>query len=296
MKNHVYEYDEVVVGGNLAAVLYCYINQRPLIFKHYDYPHFYEYFKSDFPLEAIFLINELNSLKAPSGRIETGSRKVDIYNRLLFVLSLAGLIPISNKIESVRVEDCQSLKVITGRSKVVKIKFNKLRIFNSKIMSGLIKKNVLVKRHLVHSKFNISCKKHDFDFLEPADNFINKVFFYESKLGKRKILVTSNLLEGELNDFDYSIIPMKYKLRYIFEKAGIQKHKNFKEIGLDFLGREVYNCDKITYEQIENVIFDERTEREICLNSELKNPTSTLLDVYPWRLNHLLLDSNGMIR
>ena len=58
MKGHVYEYDEVVVGGNLAAVFYCYINQCPLIFKRYDYPHFYEYFESDFPLEKIFLIND----------------------------------------------------------------------------------------------------------------------------------------------------------------------------------------------------------------------------------------------
>ena len=296
MKGHVYEYDEVVVGGNLAAVFYCYINRCPLIFKHYEYPHFYEYFESNFPLEELFLINNAHTLKTPDQVIEVGSKKIEIYDRFLFILSLSGLIPVSNKIEKIRVEDSQNLKITTDRSKIIKIKFNKLRIFNPQIVAGLSKKNVLAKRHLVHSRFEIACREHNCDFIEVGDNFVNKVFFYESKLRKRKVLITSYLLESELNDFDYSIIPMKYKLRDVFEKSGIEKHKNVREVGLDFLGRKVYNCDETVYEQIENVIFDNRTEKEICLNNELKNLTSTLLDVYPWRLNHLLLDSSGMIR
>jgi len=228
MKGHVYECDEVVVGGNLAAVFYCYINRCPLIFKHYEYPHFYEYFESNFPLEKIFLINDSHTLKTPDQVIEVGSKKIEIYDRFLFILSLSGLIPVSNKIEKIRVEDSQNLKITTDRSKIIKIKFNKLRIFNPQIVTGLSKKNVLAKRHLVHSRFEIACRKHNCDFIEVGDNFVNKVFFYESKLRKRKVLITSYLLENELNDFDYSIIPMKYKLRDVFEKSGIEKHKNVR--------------------------------------------------------------------
>jgi hypothetical protein len=33
MKKHIYEYDEIVVGNNLAALFYCYKNLCPLLFK-----------------------------------------------------------------------------------------------------------------------------------------------------------------------------------------------------------------------------------------------------------------------
>ena len=296
MKGHIYEYDEVVVGGNLAAALYCYINHCPLIFKPFNAPHFYEYFKSDFSLEKIFLFNETSTLRGYEGPIKVGLKKRDLYDRTLFILSIAGLVPISDKVENIRLEDDQNLKVITDRSKIINIKFNTLRVFNPQIISGLNKQRKLKNRFLIHDNFNISCRKHEYDFLEVGDNFVNKLFFYESKSRKRKLLAVSKLLESELQEFDYSVIPLKYKIRHILTKFGVQKHKNYGEIGLDFLGREVYNHEQDVYEESESVFFDKRTEEEICSDKKIKNLNSDLLGAYPWKLNHLLLDSSGMIR
>jgi len=43
MKRHVYEYDEVVVGSDLAALLYAYKHCRPIIFKNILPPKIYEF-------------------------------------------------------------------------------------------------------------------------------------------------------------------------------------------------------------------------------------------------------------
>ena len=104
MKKHVYEYDEIVVGSGLAAIFYSYINQLPLIFKEQNPPHFYERFEADFPLDKLFLTNPIEALNTPQGQIKVGASKLQIYDRLLFVLSLAGKIPISDKIEKIRLE------------------------------------------------------------------------------------------------------------------------------------------------------------------------------------------------
>jgi len=57
----------------------------------------------------------------------------------------------------------------------------------------------------------------------------------------------------------------------------------------------VYNFDTVSIQKEENIIHDKRTEKQLC-QSIVPAIHSHLLGAYPWRLNHLLLDSNGMIR
>ena len=300
MKRHEYEYDEVVVGNNLAAIFYSYLNYLPLIFKEKNPPHFYERFEVDFPLDKLLLTNPETTLNTPAGQIAMGTDKLQIYDRLLFVLSLAGKIPISDKIEKIRLEE-NTLKVTTQRAKSIKIKFNKLHVFGPELIQNLEKSASEKRKHLVQDKFRIVLEEHDYDLIKVGDDFVYEIFFYANEnIKKRKeIVVTSFLDEAELLKFDYSLIPLKYKLRSIFEKSGIKKRAYEQEIILDYINREVYNCDANKYKKIENVTFDYRTEKEICLSTprRMRHQThSTLLGVYPWRLNHLLLDSSGMIR
>jgi len=127
------------------------------------------------------------------------------------------------------------------------------------------------------------------------DDFINEVHFYK-KARTKECLVVSRLLKSELPDFDFSVIPLKYKLKHIFETNNIKKHNSERNIIIEFLNREVYNQDILEFEKKENIILDNRTEKNICQKTELRTTHSSLLGVYPWKLNHLLLDSSGMIR
>jgi len=300
MKKHVYEYDEVVVGSDLSAIFYAYVGQSPLIFKEQNPPHFYEHFEADFPLDKLFLTNPTEALNTPQGQIKVGASKLQIYDRLLFVLSLAGKIPISDKIEKIRLEG-NTLKIATQRARSIKIKFNKLRVFDPELIQNLNRLSSEKKKCLVQDKFRVVMEEHDYDLIRVGDDFISEVHFYANEaIKKRKeIIVTSFLADADLLKFDYSLIPMKYKLRNIFENLGLKKRAYEQEIVLDYINREVYNRDTSEYEEVENVVFDHRTEKEICLSilqHMHRQIHLTLLDVYPWRLNHLLLDSSGMIR
>jgi len=294
MKGHVYEYDEVVVGSGLAAIFYSYINQLPLIFKEKNPPYFYERFEADFPLDKILLTNFNENLNTPTGQVKVGALKLQVYNRLLFILGASGLMPFSDKINKIRLDN-NLLKIITKRARSALIKYNKLRIFDAADLQGLpqIKKNK--KKRRVHDWFKIKTREHNFDLINVGDEFINKIYFIKEQ-NIKKALVVSNLSEEELLNFDYSVVPMKYKLKEIFIKNNIEKPQ--RGFILDHLQREMYNCDTIEFSSKNNIVFDNRTEEETCQNilqSTRHTTRLALLGVYPWRLNHLLLDSNGTI-
>jgi len=297
MKRHVYELDEVIVGNNLAAVFYAYINNCPIIFKNSDFPFFYERFTKDFPLDKIFLTNEITKIKTATGELIKGSKKESIFNRLLFVLSISGLVPISDKIEKIRIEDDNFLKITTTRARLVTIKYKKLRIFNPEIVTGLKDLKTKENKTLIHDFLKLRIADHDVELIDVGDDFIDKIYF----MGKRKkeVLVTSTLWKNQLHDFDFSIVPLKYKLIKILEYNGIQKQKHTSKILVDHTERKFYNLNKVSFKSNRKIIFDNRTEKQICQNIQKhigQKTHSTLLGVYPWRLNHLLLDSNGMIR
>jgi hypothetical protein len=203
-------------------------------------------------------------------------------------LSLAGKIPISDKIEKIRLEE-GVLKIATQRAKTVKIKFNKLRVFSPELIEGLSQVKVKKVKNLVHDWFKIRAKSCNFDLVCLNNDFIKKILFLN-----KKILVISNLSDQDLLDFDYSIVPMKYSLLKILDQSGIKKKNYERKIILEHIARKIYNLDTIKVKSKKNIIIDDRVEREIC--QEALKTRLSLLDVYPWRLNHLLLDSNGMIR
>ena len=295
MKRHVYEYDEVVIGSNLSAILYAYVEQKPLLFKDYNPPFFYEHFDVNVPFENLFFTNVENTLRTPQGEIKVGVSKLEIYNRLLFVLSLSGLIPLSNKIQSIRIED-NSLKISTERARLIRIKYNKLRVFNPEMIKGA---NIEIKKEkkLVHDIFKIKCEKHNYNLLNGDDDFAQTAYFMnnEKKTVSKQVLVVSKLTDEQLNDFDFSIVPLKYKLKKILQKNNIKKRAYESKISLEHTKRSVYNFDTVSLQEEKNIIYDKRTEKQLCQNIVLTTH-SRLLGVYPWRLNHLLLDSRGMIR
>ena len=295
MKRHTYEYDEIVVGSTLAALFYCYKNLRPLLFVGGAAPFIFEHFEEDFPFENIFFTNELHQTNTPNGCINVGRKKLEIYNQLLFILSTSGLVPFSDKIEKIRLEG-KRLSVITNRARTLLIKFNKLRIFPLDVVEGLEVEKIEKRDLKVLDIFKITSKKHNFDLIDVGDSFVNKIHFVESKRRKdvKQIVVVSFLNNKEVESFDFSIVPLKYKLKAILEQSGIEKRDYDSHINLDFIKREIYIQD-IKHYKDKDIITDTRTEREICLDQQ-QLMRSNLLGAYPWRLHHLLLDSNGMIR
>ena len=302
MKRHLYEYENLVVGGNLQAIFFAYINNYPLLFKETQPPLDFEYFEHDFPIEKLMLTKQENFLNTPYGAKKFANQKREVYDRLLFSLSLAGLVPVADKVRSISIEDEETIKISTERARQVNINFKKLYIFEPKIVYGLdIEEHQEVEECTVYDTFKIRSKTHDFnlidiDDIEKGHDFVNKIWFMP-KEKPNTVVIKSRSTREKINDSEYGVINIKYKLKGIFEKAGIEKRNYDKELFLDFLSKEVYYVDKNVYKSSDSIIIDRRTEREVCLNiAHHQQMTSSLLGAYPWRINHLFLDSSGTIR
>jgi len=285
MKKHQYEYDEVVIGNSLAAVFYSFVNNCPLLFQKYNPPNEFEFLN----VQSLLNFNKTqNSLKMPNKEIILGNQKKYIYDYLLFVLSASGLTPFSDKIKTIRIQENTNLKIITDRARTYNVKFNKLKIFNFDNIEGFLYK-VVEKKRLVCDYFKITTKKHDLGLIDVGDDFVNKIFFK-----KNIICVHSKLTKDELKKFEYSVVPLKYKLLEILSKNNIEKASWRSNILLEHIKRKAYNLDSSAAKSNESIKADSRTVEEICQNIKQSSEThSSWPAAYHWKLHHLFLGSNG---
>ena len=290
MKRHLFHYDEVVIGSNLASILYAYVHELPLIFKEVNPPKSYDYLDKDFPLDNLYIVNEQTEIKTPSGIITKGMAKEVIYGRLIYALSLSGLVPASDKVSKIRILDDKKVKVATERARMFQFTYNTLRVFSPELISGIRLKEKKKGNNIIYDHFKCNIKPHDYDWIMNNERFIEKIVF----LSEKELVAVSKLTLKELHDFDFSVIPLRYKIQGILKKNKLLRRKTKNEIILDFIKRDVYNIDHNEYTAPEGVIIDTRTEKEICQLHQKQ--TSTLLAAYPWRLIHQFSDSNGMIR
>ena len=138
------------------------------------------------------------------------------------------------------------------------------------------------------------------EVFSPGNALDAKITELDLKLRRVKLSVKAAQIDEEkslIAKFGAGATKSGATLKGIFEKAGIEKRNYDKELFLDFLSKEVYYVDKNVYKSSDSIIIDRRTEREVCLNiAHHQQMTSNLLGAYPWRRNHLFLDSSGTIR
>ena len=103
IRNHVYKYDRVVVGGTLEAVLYAFVHNLPIIYDSETIPRFFEFLDPDIDLSPLLIENTAIDLKTFSGSKTIGLLKRDVWNRLVWNLSLSGNVLFSDKVRSHKV-------------------------------------------------------------------------------------------------------------------------------------------------------------------------------------------------
>jgi hypothetical protein len=274
MNEHVYEYDEFVVGSNLSALVYSYSNSMPLVFNNTYQPYFFETFPPEMNLDHLFFKNEEKSLKGCKKDKQVGASKYEIWKRLLFVQSLAGLVPLSARAASIRIENENTAKIMTQNFKSVSVKFNTLRLFDDENIFGLdhvTKKN---KRYEVVDWVDVkSGMVHDYDFLESSIDFVREVHFYSSdridgNSNKKDLVSVSHLDEQQLKDFDFSDTMAKFKILKMMKRAGIKGARN---------GRDVLNPDRYKYYAL-NIKPRKREIRKSCLLGQYENKKNLIFD------------------
>jgi len=229
---HTYNHDSIVIGGGLNALLYAYLNDCPCIFTGADSPFRFDNFDEDFDFRPLGVIT---------------SSKLELWERLIQVLGLSGLLPMSDKAASLTVNK-NELKAVTHVSRLGRFEFTKLIIFDDENISGLpfLKKRIELPAKVI-DWFNVrSGMQHSLGVIETHEDFINRIYFYPSdrldgskgKRVRKDLVAVSYLGPDQLNNFDYSTTMARFKIIKLMKEAGIRGARN---------GRDTYNPNLYRY-------------------------------------------------
>ena len=281
-KKVIHDVDNVVVGNGLNAVLFAYLNNYTLINNGHRIPFRFDFLALTDVLSHLVVPQEEIILQGKEEKISFGTPKEDIYKHLLFVLSLAGLNPLSDKVVSIRLDDDNTLRVVTERSQIG-FKYEKLFIFDDTNVHGLPDKLENINEGLYKILDWIimkSCTTHPYEYFETSDDFVNEVFFYPSERfdgyhpTKKDAVVVSYLTEGQLHDSSYSDTYVKFKVLDIMKEAGIRGARNGRDmldktkykhyaLKIEPAKREITSLQKNLYEDTNNIEFVHDSEEDI---------------------------------
>lgn len=232
-------YDNLIIGSSLEAVLFAHETQTPLISCRLERPYYFEEIQ-DFGL---------------------GSNKLEIWQKYAFILSLANLMPMSDKIKHIRYVDANTLKVILKADKTILVKYNRLFVFDDYRFYDLPNETgITTNENMVIDWFHvISGRHHDFSAINRDNPFINKILFYERPYGKlatppKNALVLSYLSKHQLDNPKYADYVVKIKTEKLMAESGI-KQKGASKPAIEHLRRDIIKLGRNIYDNFDNVTF-----------------------------------------
>ena len=234
------------IGGSLTALMHAYVTETPIII---DIPHM------PFELEKCPAHWDLSFLGF-SRRTEIN--KINVWERLTFLLSMAGLVVFPNNIKSARCEENNMILVLTG-NKRFKVTYQKLFSFDRDTKDYVLAYDWFdVKTGSVHAHQNI------YD----TDNFCHEVIFYPSnrngtKKGMMDACAVSKIPCHLVDDIDYSPIYARLKVISMMRSLGIKGKVN----GYNKRGQAEHLPIKIehTHRDISKVISNELSLEDLIL-------------------------------
>lgn len=170
----VLTYDNIVIGGNLEALLFASTNKLPIIFT-WPMPPFY--FEED---------DHFGNL-------------LQMWEKLYFSMSLSGMIPFGDKTHHINYVDSETLTVFTREEKKFIVNFKKLWVFDDQGFYDLPPSEDTNRRVMIIDHFKIrDILKEEPLTIRTNQELVNSVHFFKtnpkSKTQKKKnIYVVSNI-------------------------------------------------------------------------------------------------------
>ena len=132
----IFEYDKIVIGSTLKALLFSFNNRLPLVFTEPLRPFRFDYLNPDLDLSCLKLENVEIFSQTFSEILTFGLPKEELWERLLFFLSLDGKVPFSNLCKSMRIEE-DILICSNEYAKIAEINFQTCYFFGDQNCSGV---------------------------------------------------------------------------------------------------------------------------------------------------------------
>ena len=224
----IFEYDKVVIGSSLAAVLYAFNNNLPVFFAEERRPFRFDYLDPDIDLSCLKIPTCNKSLTTFGPEKKIGTTKELLWERLMFLLSLGGNAPLSNLCHNIRY-DGERAVCSNEYSKIMEFKFNECFYFGDSQSFGFApQKEFDLDSYLCYDyiAFNKG-GKHDIDYINTGDDFVSEIWFYSSdridgNTPVRDACAISKLTKEQLLDFDYSETMARFKVVYEMESRGMK--------------------------------------------------------------------------
>ena len=241
LKRHVFTHaTNIVVGGDVASFLYAFKNDYYVAFTKSEKPFFFEKF-------------------------DTGDLKAAVWEFLYLQMIYRGKILGVEPNQSIRIED-NVLKIITEGNSLLNYKFSNLAVINPSMLTGVSPVKTVNRKLWVVDKLKLSAREHGQKYHCVGDDFVKELHF--DNIGRQKfIYVVSEIAERKLNDFDYTAVPLRYKLFPVLRSLGIQGSRNGKNKSLSMkltpMERFQRPMQNHEYEDEEKVKFLEINEDDI---------------------------------
>lgn len=316
-------FENLIIGGDLAAVLFAFANNYPIIFSKIYKPFPFEYFAKDTILPTGLCVKrEPREFVNQDFDIEMYYiEKRSLFERLLFSMSMAGQVPFSSlPIENIFYENNSSLRVILkNRASVTTVKYDSLKVFNPEFLTNFPNQvsKAEAKREM---KFVIDWgiikggggSRPPYDVLRDSSNrFVEAVYFFPScRTPKNKskkqicewskdLLTVSRLKNKELDSFECSIgmaarksvkmmgeygIKGKWRDKYVLSNHPFLNMRiYYQKPEIKIEARETRTIVKPRLNNFDNVEFFAHTEEELLSNLVVVDSYSRRLNDSFWR-------------
>lgn len=267
MKEHVYQWDNIVIGYSLSAFIYAFYTGAPVVGYTESMPKIFD----DFEKEIDYSAHGFGNGKT--------TNQVELWNHLYMLLSMGGQIPFADNVQTLRRDGEDTLVVTTSnRSKVAKVKYAELWVFDDHGVEGMPPIQKANEIYRVVDWFNVhSGMRHPVPFiLTPSQDFVREIIFYPSERldgdhpDMKDLCAVSWLDDEQLQLFETSPTYAKFAILRAMKDMGIRGTKN----GIcPKTGKQKYYALKIE--------FDRRDKEMIAMHGYAPEPGISFHRVSP---------------
>ncbi len=161
----------------MNAVLFAFNKRYPLFFTFPNRPFRFDYFKHTADFSHVKIATHEKTLTTFEGDSKVGVPKELLWERLLFLLSLGGNVPLSNLCHNIRYDG--NIVVCSNEySKIMEFEFEQCFYFGDEGASGFVEKELDDATYICYDyvAFNRG-GKHEIDYIRTDDDFVSEIWF-----------------------------------------------------------------------------------------------------------------------
>lgn len=226
-----YNFKDIILGGSVEALRHAWQTKSKIVYTETEPPHFLS-FDEETKLEI---------------------------SKMCFDLSMYGLIPFSDKLNTIRVLEEEKVVRLVLQNSFINISYEHAHIFSDLNVSGLPRPiNDCKDYKVIDWIYMGQGKRHPHDWLEDEESqFVTKIQFYPSTRidgnhpNLKDAAAISYIKESDLNKLTWSDSYARLKAIKMMKAAGIK----FSPYKIDTTHREVIPVEKNKYPQMKDITF-----------------------------------------